>query len=92
MSCGCPCCNTAGHRINRRARIGARLVELRDRIQEAEKMSRKTPPKTLRGQWRLVESAKALLPLLVAERDALLVERAGLEPSAAAGDASKEGT
>jgi hypothetical protein len=83
MSCACECHNTVGHRINRRASIGARLVELRDRIQETEKQARRTPPKTLVAEKQRVENAKATLPFLHAERDALLVELAGLAPGVA---------
>lgn len=81
MTCTCACHDTPGHRINRRARIGARLVELLRQINETEKRARKTPPKTLTAERAKVEEAKAMLPRLVAERDALNAELAGLNES-----------
>lgn len=83
MTCTCDCHDTSGHRINRRARIGARLVELRAQIPEVEKQARRTPPKTLVAEKQKVERAKALLPYLVIEHDALTAELAGLFTSAA---------
>jgi hypothetical protein len=74
----CPKCKSNGHRINRRATIGARLVELLRQINETEKQARKTPAKTLVAERRKVEDAKAILPYLLAERDAMNAELAGL--------------
>lgn len=79
MSCTCECHNTRGHRINRKATIGARLVTLRTLISETEKTARKTPPKTLFSERIKVENAKGILAMLVAERDALTSEQAMLE-------------
>lgn len=81
MSCDCTCHDTPGRRINRRASIGARLVELLRQINETEKQARRTPPKTLVAERAKVERAKVMLPILLAERDALNAESALLSPS-----------
>jgi len=78
MTCTCSCHDTPGHRINRRASIGARLVELREQIPEVEKLARSTPPKTLLAARARVDSAKLALPRLYAERDKLNDEMTAL--------------
>lgn len=70
---GCPNCGfwTTGQKINYKASLRARLTEYRARIPELEKLSRKTPPKTLVAEKTRVEAAKAALPLLLNEIRAL---------------------
>jgi hypothetical protein len=79
MTCTCECHNTRGHRINRKATVGARLVSLATVIAETEKLARKTPPKTLFAERIRVENAKGILAKLLAERATLLEEQATLE-------------
>lgn len=70
----CSCTPTRGDYINRWASAGARIVTLRARIPELEKLSRRTPPKTLIHEWSKVRMAKVQLDkanadLVDAERD-----------------------
>lgn len=71
MICTCPCHTFSGHLINRRASLGARLVALRERLPEIEKLARRTPPKTLLAEWSKVQVAKLAAPALRAELAAL---------------------
>jgi small-conductance mechanosensitive channel len=57
--CNCP--PTIGQIINRRAWLGSQLVSMRTRVQELEKLARKTPPKTLLAERVRVEQAKFAL-------------------------------
>ena len=67
-----------GVRINRRASLGARLVELRAQIPELEKLSRRTPPKTLVAERARVAAAAVALLARRAELAAVEVEYATL--------------
>lgn len=53
-----------GQTINRRALLGSQIVQLKTNIPEVEKLSRKTPPKTLKKEWEKVHAAIELLPKL----------------------------
>lgn len=70
-----------GLKINRRAYLGSRLVQLRERIPELEKEARKTPPRTDAKRVKAVESAKTSLEAARAERDATEREYARLVAS-----------
>ncbi len=50
--------------FNRCAYLVAQMISLRDRIPEVEKLSRRTPPKSLLAEWEKVERAKKELPIL----------------------------
>lgn len=78
MTCTCSCHDTPGHRINRRATVAARLVEINSLIPVVEKDSKRTPPKNLREAWAKVEAAKEYLPRLLAARDEFEKELATL--------------
>lgn len=54
-------CVHCEHPTNTRARLGAEIVQLRERITELEKLARKTPPKTLLVEVERVKRAKAEL-------------------------------
>ncbi len=82
MSCTCP--PSRGQIINRRAYVGSQLVALRARLPEVEKLARKTPPKTLTVERVRVDAAKAALPALHAELDALEARYAELRGTEAA--------
>ncbi len=61
---GCRClCHVPdkGTLINRLASAGSRIVALRARIPELEKLSRRTPPRTLLDERKKVEEAKVML-------------------------------
>ncbi len=70
----CDCEMTRGDYINRRASTGSQLVTLRAAIPELEKLSRRTPPRTLVAErakvadaGRSLVTAKARLVKLEAE-------------------------
>jgi hypothetical protein len=57
----CSCPPTRGEMINRRARLGSEMLRLREQIPVLEKLSRKTPPRTLPAERERVERAKGAL-------------------------------
>ncbi len=81
MSCCCPCHETRGRRINRRAWLMAQIVLLRQRVPEAEKLARSTPSKTMHRQWEIVRFAQHMAPVLRAELEAHERELSGLNES-----------
>jgi hypothetical protein len=50
--------------INERAFLGSQIVFLKDQIPRVEKQSRRTPPKSLKKEWDLVQEAQKQLPIL----------------------------
>lgn len=60
----------SGRLINRRAWLGSQIVQLKERVRDLEKLSRRTPPKTLLAECRRVEEAKGRL----VQTQALLAE------------------
>jgi len=72
ISCACTCngaclCHVVvpdcGRMINQWASLGAQIVQLNARIPELEKLSRRTPPKTLVEEKKKVEAAKINLEI-----------------------------
>lgn len=63
-----------GRRLNRRAFLGSQLVGLRERIQDLEKLARRTPPRTLHAERQRVREAGARVEALRAEEAALRAE------------------
>lgn len=51
----------AGRTINRRAYVGAQIVQLKAQLAELEKLARKTPAKTLTAEVAKVVNAKSTI-------------------------------
>jgi len=73
----CECEMTRGDYINRRALAGSQIVTLRATIPELEKLSRRTPPKTLVAERAKVAEAARQLVAAKARLASLEEEYAG---------------
>ena len=59
INCGCDAeAHDKGRAINRAAFLASQTITLREQVREWEKLSRKTPPKTLIAEWVKVRQAK----------------------------------
>lgn len=76
MTCNCEL--TRGDYINMRAYAASKIVAVKARIPELEKLSRKTPPRTLVAEHAKVAAAVRALAIAKADLDNLEREHAFL--------------
>jgi hypothetical protein len=70
----CQCEETKGGRINRCASLSSQFLSLQEGLERAEKEARKTPPKTLKGEWEKVRKAKENLSVIQRQIEAVVEE------------------
>lgn len=81
VNCGCdPTVVSKGTMINRAAWLGSQIVAMRERIPQLEKLSRKTPPKTLKSEWEKVRAAAAQLEVCRKQLSDMEAELAVIKP------------